>query len=97
MPPCGERMSENSIKNFIRIYLEELLRLDNKDPSSVTDKDIQTYFVHTIKCMQVSDNSRKFNYSSDSQKKISYTATKKTIENANLSVWSWHKQKETPP
>ena len=56
MPPCGEKMSENRIKDFIRIYLEELFRLDKKDPSDVTDKDIQTYFVHTIKCMQVSEN-----------------------------------------
>ena len=82
MPPCGDRMSENSIKNFIRIYLEELLRLDNKDPSSVTDKDIQTYFVHTIKCMQVNNNSGNINFSSDSQKN-QLRSHQKDYRNAN--------------
>ena len=54
MPPAPEKKpTPEYIRNFIRIYLEELAILDKKDVSSVIDKDIETYFVHTIKCMLV--------------------------------------------
>ena len=54
MPPTPEKKpTPEYIRNFIRIYLEELAILDKRDVSSVLDKDIETYFVHTIKCMLV--------------------------------------------
>ena len=54
MPPNPETApTPEDIRNFVRIYLEELARLEQNDTCNVSDKDVETYFVHTIKCMQV--------------------------------------------
>ena len=53
-PDISKRASPEFSKAFIKVYLERLAELEGKSKSSVTEREVEQYFVWTSKCALVS-------------------------------------------